>query len=179
MNIQSKSPLAWLIRPFDPGHRVGRLVAVVLLTVVLVTLSWAAVGIWKVARQPSLPPLTRDDFEAAGRRWQQHGPANYDVDLVLHGDQQGTVHVEVRRGEVTQMLRDGVAPKRRGAWDYWSVPGQLDVIEVDLDTAQRGADQLVLRAVFDPELGYPSRYQRIDLVSRHEAGWEVRRFVRR
>ena len=179
MNTQSESLLAWLVRPLDPRYRVGRMVAVVLLTAGLVTLSWAAVGIWKTVRQPSLPALTRADFDAAGRRWQQRAPADYDVDLILHGDQQGTVHVEVRKGEVTQMLRDGVAPKRRGSWDYWSVPGQLDVIEVDLDTADRGAAQLVLRAVFDAELGYAKRYQRIDLVSRHEAGWEVRRFERR
>ena len=67
----------------------------------------AAVGLLVViaitGRDP-LPRLTRETLDAAIARWQQAGPANYDLDLVLTGAQTGNLHIEVRDGEFWQRL---------------------------------------------------------------------------
>jgi len=127
----------------------------------------------------TVPVLTRTAYDTAYERWRRAGPASYDLDLALRGDQQGEIHVEVRKGSVTRMTRDGVSPARKVAWDYWSVPGQMDVIELDLDQADKPRSQLVLRALFDGELGYPRAYQRIDLATRHEVRWDTTGFTPR
>lgn len=131
----------------------------------------------------TLPILTETRYNEAYERWQSHGPASYDLEVAVGGDQPGTIKVQVRDGRVTDMTRNGVRPRRKSTWDYWSVPGQFDVIGVDLETAAKAgqpqSSRLVLRARFDPKLGYPAQYQRIDLDTRHEGAWEVTRFVAR
>ena len=132
----------------------------------------------------STPPLTRGSFDAALARWGENGPASYDLDLVQSAGQSGVIHVEVRDGAVTAMTRDGVAPKQRRTWDYWSVPGLSQIIRDDLDKAHpprknETPANLVLRAAFDPQYGYPQRYERIDLTARHETRWDVTRFTPR
>src|SRR5438034_10968514 len=46
------------------------------------------------------PRLTQADYDAAVERWEKNGPADYDLDLELSGHRTGTIHVEVRHGEV-------------------------------------------------------------------------------
>ncbi len=82
------------------------------------------------------------------------------------------------------MMRDGVEPKQKRTWYYWSVPGQLDTIEQELEMAQDPANSYgtpsasgtVLWAEFDPKYGYPRKFDRIVLGADQEVHWRVTRF---
>jgi hypothetical protein len=156
-----------------------------------------------IARGTSLPPLTRAAYEAAERRWKSHGPKSYSIDIEFlsgrmlaaqlptaksenHGAEadRNRIHVEVRDGEVTAMTRGGVTPRQRRTWEYWTVPGQLDTIEQELDMAAEPAagfhapagSLVVQRAEFDPEYGYAVHYRRIVLGTDLEIEWQVTQF---
>lgn len=136
------------------------------------------------SRKNALPILTRSEFKKASLHWEKRGPKSYNLDLVLTGSQQGDIHVEVRDGEVTLMTRDGVKPAQQRTWDYWSVPGQMEIIGEDLEAAEqeskgpptRQRPKLVLRAQFDPKLGYPTTYHRVELGNPADTRWEITRF---
>jgi hypothetical protein len=134
-------------------------------------------------QRDSLPSLTRAAYESAARRWEAKGPASYTLDLTLQGRQPSQIHIEVHRGEVTAMTRDGVEPRQRRTWDYWSVPGQFDTIDRELEMAadpqstfRASAGAVVQQAEFDPTYGYPRRYRRIVLGNDLEIEWQVTRF---
>ena len=122
---------------------------------------------------------------AAVARWEKLGPADYDLDLELGGKRPGPIHVEVRNGEVTHMTRDGVEPRQRRTWDYWSVNGQLETIGQELEMAKEprksfgapGAAEVVMWAEFDPHYGYPRRYDRVVLGADIEVHWQVVKFT--
>jgi hypothetical protein len=152
-----------------------------------VVASIAALLIWGIATRDTTPPLTRADLDGARALWQRRAPAGYDMDLLLGGQRPGPVHVEVRGGEVTHMTRDGVEPRQRRTWDYWSVDGMFDTLDEEFDMAEnpeRGfaappGSQAYLRAQFDPDYGYPQKYRRT--LIRHslpplEIDWQVQRF---
>jgi hypothetical protein len=132
----------------------------------------------------NVPRLTSADYEAAVARWEKNGPAGYDLDLELAGSRPGKIHVEVRDGQVTHMIRDGVEPSQRRTWDYWSVPGQLDTIGDELEMAKHPAISFNLRsdttvamwAEFDPVFGYPRQFRRAVLGTPYEAQWTTTRF---
>ncbi len=136
-----------------------------------------------IMRQESLLPLSRTAYESAVQRWEAKGPANYKLDLTLQGRQPGQIHIEVHRGEVTAMTRDGVEPRQRRTWDYWSVPGQFDTIDRELEMAadpqasfHAPAGAVVQQAEFDPTYGYPRRYRRFVLGTDLEIDWKVTHF---
>jgi len=147
--------------------------AVAVLATLIVAVLWL--------RNPT-PLLTQAAFDAALARWEAHGPESYDLDLVISGRQAGSVHVEVRDGEVTRMTRDGRSPSQRRTWDFWSVPSLFEMIRTDMESAANadrpGGDgqRLSLRAVFDPQLGYPRVYQRHALGIQQAVEWRVTRF---
>ncbi len=130
------------------------------------------------------PLLTRAAYEEAAERWDTHGPASYNLDLELTGNRPGKIHVEVRDGRPVHMIRDGVEPKQQRTWYYWTVPGQMDMIAEELDMAENPAasfdspkaTQVVIRAEFDPEYGYPRRYDRVVLGADFEIHWTVTNF---
>ncbi len=132
-----------------------------------------------------MPPLTEAAFSAALDRWEQHGPASYDLDLTLGGARPGTVHVEVRDQVVTAFERDGYTPEQRRLWATWSVPGQFETIELELEGALdpqqemgfEAGTEFLLRAEFDPALGYPRGFQRVVLGGGPEVYWRVTRFA--
>jgi hypothetical protein len=108
------------------------------------------------------------------------------MDLEIRGAQPGIVHIEVRNGIATAMTRDGRVPPQR-TWDVWSVAGQFDMLERELELAEdpehemqaaRGT-QLTLRCEFDAKLGYPRRYHRYVSGGGPEVYWRVTRFVAR
>lgn len=136
-----------------------------------------------VARRESLPPLTRAAYEAALERWQAHGPASYELDVVLEGRQPGRIHVEVRRGQVTRMTRDGIQPSQQRTWDYWTVPGQFDTLDRELEMAANPQasfnarpGSVIQQAAFDPTYGYPLHYRRFVLGTDFEVDWQVTAF---
>jgi hypothetical protein len=99
----------------------------------------------------------------------------------------GLLYVEVRGGEVVKHTNNGRTPARR-SWDYWSVEGMFDAMERELEissddvaASDRGASQMVLRALFDPQYGYPRVFRRLALgagagASNRDVRWEVTRF---
>jgi hypothetical protein len=151
------------------------------LGVVLTLVSILAVVVAR--RGPVAPEITRQDLLAAKRRWQDAGLAGYKMDLMIGGRQPGVVHIEVREGMVTRMTRDGIVPSQRRTWEYWTVPEQFATIDQDFDSAETpggfGAapgTQTILRADFDPQYGYPRRYQRFVLGTNLNVDWHVTRF---
>jgi Family of unknown function (DUF6174) len=179
----SHPPAADSAAPSSPprGKRLpGVLMAGLILAVVIAGVV-VALQLFAVRR---IPELTEPLLEAAEERWQANGPASYNLDLEITGAQPGIVHVEVRDGEVTAMTRDGRAPDQRRTWAVWSVPGQFDTIERELELAedpvhemQASADtRLKLRAEFDPHYGYPRQYQRMVFGGGPEVYWQVTKF---
>jgi hypothetical protein len=136
------------------------------------------------AIRSNTPRLTRAEYDAAVERWEKNGPADYDLDLELTGNRPSTIHVEVRQGEVVHMLRDGVEPRQKRTWDYWSVAGQLETIGEELEMAKDPAtsfnvpagSQVVMWAQFDPQWGYPREFHRVVLGASFEVHWTITRF---
>jgi hypothetical protein len=149
-----------------------------------VAVALAAILAYAMLTRSSIPRLTDSDFRAAVKRWETHGPASYELDLELTGNRPGRIHVEVRDGQVAHMTRDGVEPKQQRTWYYWSVPGQFDTIEQELEMARDPAasfkspeaTQMVIWAEFDPRLGYPLSYDRVVLGTNYEIHWKVTQF---
>lgn len=130
------------------------------------------------------PRLTAAAYAAAVARWDANGPASYNLDLDLSGRRPGKIHVEVRDGEVVHMTRDGVEPKQERTWYYWTVQGQFDTIGQELEMAQQPAESfespqatnVVMWAEFDPQYGYPRKYDRVVLGTNFEIHWQVTKF---
>lgn len=126
-------------------------------------------------------PLVAADLEAAAARWREKGVEDYDLEVSVRGVQQGEHRIEVRRGRVVAMTTGG-SPVAPSSWDYWSVEGLFRFLREEMRNAQRprevhGVDdssQVVLRAAFDPGLGYPRRFLRHVLGGRPGIEWEVR-----
>ncbi|HVX11388.1 MAG TPA: DUF6174 domain-containing protein [Pirellulales bacterium] len=137
-----------------------------------------------VSRHQAVPALTSEALAAAQSRWEQHGPANYRIDLEVAGRQASRYHVEVRGGKPTQVLRnDRPIPSR--SWYYWTVPGLFEVLDHDMDCSEdptrgfgaRPGSRAVLRADFDPDLGYPRKFQRLIMGEPHlDMTWDVTAF---
>jgi len=132
-----------------------------------------------------IPLLTESDLENAKKLWQQHGPVSYDMDIEIRGAQPGKVQVNVRNRVVTAETRDGRVPKEH-TWETWSVPGMLNTLELDMETAENPEQAIQaspgtkwhLRCEFDPELGIPRRYHRL-VSNGPEVYWRVTRFEAR
>lgn len=145
----------------------------------------AALAAVLLAARSRTPPLTEEALQVAISRWDARDLKDYDLDIELGGNRPGTIHVEVRNGQVVHMTRDGVEPRQKRTWDVWSVPGMFDTLEQELDNARRpadafqskGASQMVLWAEFDPDWGYPLKYDRVVLGADFEVHWKVTRFV--
>jgi hypothetical protein len=144
----------------------------------------AAMGLTAWLRQGGAKALTEESLTAARARWQAANIQNYDLEIDIRGRQPGKVVLQVRRGEVTSMTRDGVTPSRRETWDVWSVPGMFDTIEEEwskrTDTSQgfgaQGGGALLQRAKFDPDNGLPRYYSRSISGSPLDVTWEVTQF---
>jgi hypothetical protein len=134
-----------------------------------------------------LPQLTEQRLQAAIRQWDESGVESYVMDLEISGMRAGKVHVEVKNGIVIGLVRDGQTPRQRRTWDAWSVPGQFDMMQRGLEIASdpvgelqaaRGAE-VVVRAEFDQQLGYPVAFSQVTLGGGPEFAWKTVRFERR
>lgn len=161
-------------------------VRVVLLSALLGGLGTLLIGGLYLASQgeAGMPPLTEAAFHAAEARWRKLGPASYDLDVEISGGQSGQFHVEVRDGEVTACTRNGLAP-RRHTWETWTVAGQFETLELELQGAADpqsrygvpAGTQVIQQALFDTELGYPLRYERHVMGANLPVAWRVTRFA--
>jgi hypothetical protein len=132
-----------------------------------------------------IPLLTQSDLDAAKKRWQEHGPVSYDMDIELRGAQPGRVQVSVRNRVVAAETRDGRVPKEH-TWETWTVPGMFNTIETDMEIAENPEQAIQaapgtkwqLRGEFDPVTGVPRRYHRL-ASGGPEVYWRVTRFEAR
>ena len=132
-----------------------------------------------------IPLLTESDLNAAKKRWQEHGPVSYDMDIELRGAQPGRVQVNVRDRVVAAETRDGRVPKEH-TWETWTVPGMFKTLETDMEIAENPEQAIQaapgttwqLRSEFDPVLGIPRRYHRL-ATGGPEVYWRVIRFEAR
>jgi hypothetical protein len=154
------------------------------LGIVAVVLAFAIVAVLLQAfAAERAPELTEAQLAAAEELWEQKGPASYDMDLEIRGARPGAVHIEVHDGQPTAMTRDGRSPPQR-TWDVWSVPGQFDTLQRELELAEdpqhemnvKAGARLQLRCEFDAEFGYPRRYHRYATGGAPEVFWRVTKF---
>jgi hypothetical protein len=128
-----------------------------------------------------MPRIDAQSLDAARARWQAEQPKDYDLKLELTGNQTGRLVVQVREGRPQQVERQpGRSPPQR-TWDYWTVPGLLEVVEGELDCAADAAKDpnappIVVRGEFDPRYGYPARFRRTSLGGGAQIGWRVLSF---
>jgi hypothetical protein len=134
-------------------------------------------------RGERVPEITIATLDAAEELWNKRGPASYRMGIAVGGRQPGPVEIEVRDGRITRMTRNGVTPQQERTWEYWTVPAQFETIREDLDSAQReggfgapAGTKTIIRASFDPNLGYPLRYQRMVLGTDLNLDWTVTSF---
>lgn len=150
----------------------------------LLTLISALIISVALYRDP-LPLLTAESLAAAEARWREAGPRSYQLSIEILGRRPGVVELTVRDGEVTEMTRDGRAPKQRRTWAAWTVPGQFDMLHLELEhatNAEHGygapaGSQAIVKAEFDRRYGYPVRVRRQVLGANLDMEWRVTRFA--
>jgi hypothetical protein len=160
-------PLPWLVAGIALGIVLSGIGS-------LLWMAWTA--------SPADPPVTVERLEAAQRRWQENGPASYNLHVRLSGTRQAEIHLEVRNHRVVAMRYNGQTPSQRRVWETWTVPSQFEMIATDLENAHNRpwesfgveeASQVVLRAQFDPQFGLPSLYERLVLGGSGDIRWEI------
>jgi hypothetical protein len=131
-----------------------------------------------------LPRLEPSDFYDAQLRWERAGVTDYNMTVLVTGRQAAEYYVEVRRGEPRHATRNGEPLRQQRTWGTWSVPGMFGTMQSDVTNLERqqagradpATPQLLLRAVFDPQRGYPRRYLRTELRkwgTNDEVSWEA------
>jgi Family of unknown function (DUF6174) len=157
-------------------------VMVAALLVVAIAIAGALI-LLRVFVAERIPELTEARLQHAEELWERAGPASYVMDLVLRGAQPGVVHIEVQSGEITAMTRNGRTPPER-TWRVWSVPGQFETLERELQLAEdpvheMGAvagTQIRVRCEFDAKYGFPRKYHRHMSAGGPEVFWQVTKF---
>jgi len=134
----------------------------------------------------TLPPLTQESLDVAYQRWQEQQPEAYDYDVQVSGNRPSSLQVQVRRGQVTNLVRDGNANTPKRTWSFWSIEGLFDALERELEMAgdelsnadgtQQPTHGAVLHAQFNPEWGYPEVFRRHVPGQKLDMGWRVTRF---
>ncbi|MDX1962234.1 MAG: DUF6174 domain-containing protein [Pirellulales bacterium] len=142
-------------------------------------------------RPPRLPELTRAQLNQARQLWETRNPAAYTLELTVTGTQAGEYQTRVAGGKPVSVTRNG-QELRRHTWEYWTVGGLLRVIDDELSAfappavppphnADKDLDQpaanIVMRATFDPQWGFPAQYQRTDWSTGREIQWRVTKFA--
>ena len=137
------------------------------------------VAVFQWTRTPVREPdVTMARYEAAVQRWQQKGPAHYQVEVDVAGPQPGHYSVTVHDRLARQAWFNGRALPTDRTVGTWSVAGMFSNIERDLAQQTRARKQgdvsdLRLVATFDPQYGYPASYRRIDWGGQPEIAWHV------
>jgi hypothetical protein len=151
-------------------------------------LLWSILGLtlglaigFLVLREPS-ETRTTGRLDKARRKWEQRGPASYVLEVETRGAVGATHRIVVRQGEVVEMTTGG-SLATRSAWQYWSVEGLFDFLATELGNASNprqaygsGVSEVILRARFDPDLGFPSYFLRHILGRQQSIEWNVIRF---
>jgi hypothetical protein len=137
-----------------------------------------AAGVATMRKSSRPPELNRERFDEARELWQSRTLLNYDVTVQVTGRQPGTYAVHVRDGAAESATLDGRPLRNLRTLGTWSVPGMFATIGIDLKNNEK-VGYLMLGAEFDPQWGFPQRYQRIEMrTGAHDALlWNVVSFV--
>lgn len=155
-----------------------------------------AVLVWLY--RDAAPNLTQETLDEAVKRWESQGLVDYNLQVKLTGRQEADIRVEVRDGKTTAMTYNGrlqPRPTVKGqlettTWEAWTVKGQLEMIQRELTNRNEQTQKtfgvssplkVVLRAEFDPQLGYLRKYSRVVLNpdqggSDHDISWQIIEF---
>ncbi len=128
-------------------------------------------------------PLTEQALAAAEERWRLGDPGAYEFEVEVAGSQKALHRIRVRDRAVLEMTTGG-SPVAPDVWRYWSIEGMFAFLREELRNLGRTRDSygvekptdVVLRASFDPERGYPLRFYRHVMGRSLDIRWEVRRF---
>jgi hypothetical protein len=129
--------------------------------------------------------LNRSDYEQAVARWQSQAPKSYDMRLFFYSHHAPVdLEIEVRDGQATKLVRNGVLTAQAKLRESWTVDVLLQKIGEDLITMEdpdRSFDvkkDVVVRlhARFDETHGYPAAYRREAHGSPIEFHWQVKSF---
>ena len=133
-----------------------------------------------VLRSNAAPELQAQDLAAARARWSQHGPADYEIILQMGGALTDRRRIVVRDHQVVDMTVNDRAASE-SSWAFWSVDGLFTFLEEEIRNKEDPVPglgvsdprQIVLRARFDTELGYPIYFLRHLLGRQQGTEWEV------
>lgn len=119
--------------------------------------------------------------ESALKRWEAKAPPDYDLEVTVTGSQPALYRVEVRGGEPRQAWRNNQPLGQKRSFFTWTVDGMFGTLAEDRarwQSAEKMGGQLPfsLRVAYDPNWGYPVRYQRREYSSAVEVDWQVTRF---
>ncbi|MCA9263278.1 MAG: hypothetical protein KDA60_05495 [Planctomycetales bacterium] len=137
------------------------------------------------SRSQAVPALTPARFASAMQLWEEQGLENYEIAIQVEGRQPAIYEVTVENGEPVRALRNGQPLPAGPTRGTWSVPGMFSTIDYDVEAvAKRENDpeaaqtpRLILRAEFNPQWGYPAKYERLELMTQNAVRWQVTRFV--
>jgi len=127
----------------------------------------AGTALWMRDRTPRLTAAALDEAHAL---WLKRGPAEYDLVLRVQNDRAAPIRYSIacRHGTVAEFKAgdgSGAQPSAvQGA--YYTVAGLFEVLRRELEMAEGppvpGAPaKAILRADFDPEMGYPRVFKRL------------------
>ena len=136
-----------------------------------------------VLRASAPAELTQPQLDEARRHWEAHGPTSYRLTVQMGGALTDRRQIEVEEGTVVRMTIND-SPGSAGSLQYWSVDGMLDFLQAELRNAEdpprslgvTDPDQIVLRAAFDSQLGYPTHFFRHLLGRQQSTSWKVVEF---
>ena len=163
-----------------PTVRASRVVLGVLAGIVLALaagLAWLLLS----DQGDAIGPLTEQSLNQARRRWREHEPQDYDLEVRVRGQMSGDYSVQVRGGRVVHFERNGYPLRNQPTW---TVPQQFEYLERELLSAESptraygvSADTPIeLRAEFDDRFGYIRQFWRHVRGSEMDVQWEVTRF---
>ncbi len=150
----------------------------------VVALVGGVIAMVLIYRDP-MPALTDETLASAKAHWAESGIDDYSLEVEILGRQPGVVKLKVLDGQPVEMTRDGRVPDQRRTWAAWTVPSQFDMLATELQGKQDpvqgynapAGSQVVLKAEFDPKLGYPLHVRRQVLGTELNVEWRVTKFV--
>jgi len=145
----------------------------------------AVTSAFVVANYMRAPDITRERFEAARTLWAAKRPPGYDIEINVSGRQPAVYKVQVRNGVPAAASRNGYPLNRPHAMGTWAVDGMFDTMERDLENIELHAagkatpttPRVTIWGEFDPQLGYPASFTRVQWDTSYEVVWKVTRFA--
>ena len=130
-------------------------------------------------------PLTPEALKTAQALWQQHNLTSYSVSFKIDGNriESGKFDIVVDKGDIVKAARNG---ENLATTDtFYTVKGLFEFLAHELELASEPARyfgapadaRVYLRAHFDPKLGYPTRYLRSVVGTKHQVTVEIVSFT--